>query len=307
MNTKAPTVSVIISFLDAERFIEESIETVFSQSFEDWELLLVDDGSTDRSTEIARQLSAQAPQRIRYFEHQKHRNRGVSASRNVGANGARGKYLAILDSDDVWLPLKLQEQIEIMKSHPEVALVCGLSQYWYSWTARRADLDRDFIENAVVPTDRVYEPPSLVKKRMNFEWCPCPSDLMMSREALLLLGGFEESFVGIYGPYEDQALLTKLALKVPIFVADRCWTRYRIHDDSVCAVQSKTGNELPVRRFYLEWLRKYLSDNGVEDIEIWRDFSRACWINRYPRLARVGQLMHRVPRAVARRLAGHSR
>ena len=195
MITKSPTVSVVISFLDAEKFIEESIQSVFSQTFEDWELLLVDDGSTDQSTEIARQFSVQDPQRIRYFEHPDHRNRGQAASRNVGLNNARGEYLAILDSDDVWLPGKLQEQIEIMKAHPEAALVCGLSQYWHSWTAQTADLDRDFVENAVVPTDRLYEPPSLVAKRMNFEWCPCPSDLMLNREALMRLGGFEENFV----------------------------------------------------------------------------------------------------------------
>ena len=267
---------------------------------------LVDDGSTDRSTEIARRLSAQAPQRIRYFEHQNHRNRGLPASRNVGANNARAKYLAILDSDDVWYPNKLQEQIEIMNSHSEVAMVCGLSQYWHSWTAQTVDLNRDFVESAVVRTDRLYEPPSLVAKRMNFKWCPCPSDLMVSREALLRVGGFEESFTGMYGAYEDQALLTKLTLKAPIFVAGRCWTKYRIHDDSMWAVHKRTGNDLAVRTFYLEWLEKYLAANGIKDRRIWRDFRRACWRTRHPKLMRAAQLMHRVPRAVARRLAGGS-
>ena len=299
MITKSPTVSVVISFLNGEKFIEESIQSVFSQTFEDWELLLVDDGSTDQSTEIARQSSVLDPQRIRYFEHPDHQNRGLPASRNVGLHNARGEYIAILDSDDVWLPGKLQEQIEIMKAHQEAAVVCGLSQYWHSWTAQIADLDRDFVENAVVPTDRLYEPPSLVGKRMNFEWCPCPSDLMLNRETLMRLGGFEESFVN---GYEDQALVTKLALKVPIFVAGRCWTRYRIHHDSMWAVYHKAGREPALRTFYLEWLEKHLSDSGVQDCKIWRGFRRACWLARHPKLARASALMRRGPQAIARRL-----
>ena len=304
MITKAATVSVVISFLDAKKFIEESIQSVFSQTFEDWELLLIDDGSTDQSTKIARQLAVRDSQRIRYFEHPGHRNRGQAASRNVGVNNARGKYLAILDADDVWLPKKLQEQVEIMKSYPEAALVCGLSQYWYGWTARTEDAERDFVESVAMPTDRIYEPPSLVSKRMNFEWCPCPSDLMLNREALIRLGGFEEKFNGMYGMYEDQALMTKLTLKAPIFIAGRCWTKYRIHDDSMCAVQSKAGNALAIRKFYLEWLRQHLSDSGVVDEKIWRDFRRACWLARHPKLARAGALMRRVPRAIARRVGG---
>ena len=250
MIVRAPAVSVLISFLDAEKFVEESIQSVFSQTFDDWELLLIDDGSTDQSTKIARQFSVRDPRRIRYLEHPDHQNRGLPASRNVGVNNARGQYIAILDSDDVWLPGKLQEQIELMKSNPVAAMVCGLSQYWYGWTGRTEDADKDFVESVAIPTDRVHEPPSLVPKRMNFEWCPCPSDLMLRREVLMRLGGFEQSFAGIYGMYEDQALVTKLTLKVPIFISGRCWTKYRIHDHSMWAVHKKQGYDPAVRKFY---------------------------------------------------------
>ncbi len=303
LGTNAPTVSVIISFLDSEKFIEESIQSVFNQTFEEWEILLVDDGSTDRSTEIARGLSAKDPHRIRYFEHQDHRNRGLPPSRNVGANNARGKYLAILDADDVWRPGKLQEQVELMESHPEVALVCGLSQYWYSWTTRAEDAGRDFVETPVVATNRLYQPPSLAAVRLNFEWPPPPSDLMVTCKALRGVGGFEESFAGMYAMYEDQALLTKLALKAPVFVAGRCWTRYRRHDNSICEVQTKAGNEPAIRKFYLEWLEEYLLNSGVEDREVWRGFRRARWLFRHRKLLRAAELIHWIPGAIARRLA----
>src|ERR1017187_6705495 len=108
-----PQVSVVIPFLNAQRFLEEAIESVFSQTFRSWELLLVDDGSRDSGTSIARRYSGQHPDQVRYFEHHEHRNRGLPASRNLGIRHAKGHYIAPLDSDDVWLPDKLKQQVAI--------------------------------------------------------------------------------------------------------------------------------------------------------------------------------------------------
>src|SRR5919199_4729628 len=98
-----PSISVIIIFLNEEKFIQEAIESVFAQTYDRWELLLVDDGSTDDSTRIALQYAAQFPDKVRYLEHPDHLNRGASASRNLGISHANGDILAFLDSDDVWL------------------------------------------------------------------------------------------------------------------------------------------------------------------------------------------------------------
>ncbi|HEX8089705.1 MAG TPA: glycosyltransferase family 2 protein, partial [Blastocatellia bacterium] len=95
-------VSVIIIFLNAEEFIAEAIESVFDQTYSDWELLLVDDGSTDASAEIALRYAAGYRGRVRYLEHEGHQNRGMSASRNLGIASARGEFVAFLDADDVW-------------------------------------------------------------------------------------------------------------------------------------------------------------------------------------------------------------
>src|SRR5215470_3934185 len=107
--TLEPVVSVVTIFLNAERFIEGALESVFAQTYESWELLLVDDGSTDGSTAIARRFADRNPERVRYIEHAGHVNRGMSASRNAGACAARGIYVAFLDADDVWLSHKLEE------------------------------------------------------------------------------------------------------------------------------------------------------------------------------------------------------
>ena len=98
-----PLVSAIIVFWNEEQFIEEAIESVFGQTYGHWELLLVDDGSSDRSSKIARHYTDQYPDKVRYFEHQGHVNRGMSASRNLGVGSARGRYISYLDGDDVWL------------------------------------------------------------------------------------------------------------------------------------------------------------------------------------------------------------
>src|ERR687889_2435319 len=92
-----PLVSSIIIFLNRERFIQEAIESVFAQTYDNWELLLVDDGSTDGSTQIALRYAERYPEKVRYLEHPGHQNSGMSASRNLGIRYAKGEYIAFLD------------------------------------------------------------------------------------------------------------------------------------------------------------------------------------------------------------------
>jgi glycosyltransferase involved in cell wall biosynthesis len=157
-----PAVSVITIFWNAERFIRDAIESVLEQTFEDWELLLVDDGSTDASTRIARDYAAAHPDKIRYLEHPGHVNNGMSAARNLGIEAARGEYLGFLDADDIWLPYKLEEQIAILRERPEVDMLFGYTQYWRSWNGEPEELGKDRILDPGVPLDTVIEPPALL-------------------------------------------------------------------------------------------------------------------------------------------------
>ena len=102
-----PLVSVVTIFFNGERFLADAIESVLAQRFDRWELLLVDDGSTDGSTAIARGYASAHPDRIRYLEHDQHANLGMSPSRNVGIRASSAPYVAFIDADDVWLPAKL--------------------------------------------------------------------------------------------------------------------------------------------------------------------------------------------------------
>ena len=123
--TVAPTVSVVMIFFNAERFMQEAIASVSAQTYDDWELILVDDGSVDGSTTIARAEAARLSHRVRYVEHEGHQNKGMSPSRALGVAHARGTLMAFLDADDMWLPGKLHEQIAILEEHPRASAVYG--------------------------------------------------------------------------------------------------------------------------------------------------------------------------------------
>src|SRR5436190_3207734 len=120
-------VSVIISFLNEEIFLSEAVESVFQQDYDNWELILIDDGSTDKSTGIAKAFANDNPGKVIYTEHPGHSNKGLSASRNHGISLARGELVAILDADDVWYKEKLHLQVQLMNRYPEVGMICEAS------------------------------------------------------------------------------------------------------------------------------------------------------------------------------------
>jgi glycosyltransferase involved in cell wall biosynthesis len=107
-------VSVIIPVYNGDKFLAEAIESVLFQSYSPFELIIVDDGSTDGSATIAQNYKE-----IRYIFQ---RNMGVSVARNTGLATAKGEFIAFLDADDVWHPQKLQIQIDYMQSNPSVKL-----------------------------------------------------------------------------------------------------------------------------------------------------------------------------------------
>ena len=107
----SPSVSIITPVFNAERFLEQTIQSVLQQDFTDWELLLVNDCSTDKSVEIISRHKADSRIRLVNLEE----NSGAAIARNRGISLARGRYIAFLDSDDQWLPDKLGKQLDYMK------------------------------------------------------------------------------------------------------------------------------------------------------------------------------------------------
>ena len=112
-----PLVSVIMPVYNGEKYLAEAIDSILVQTFTDFELLIVDDGSQDNSAEIIRSY-VKRDSRIRFFQQEQ--NEGSANARNRGIANAKGEFIAAMDCDDVSLPERLQKQVDFLESHPEI-------------------------------------------------------------------------------------------------------------------------------------------------------------------------------------------
>jgi hypothetical protein len=262
----APVVSVVTNFLNEEHFLHDAIASVRAQTLVDWELLLVDDGSTDRSTTIAIDAARQDPTRIRYFEHRGHVNRGMSASRNVGLRHARAPYVAFLDGDDVWLPDVLERQLAQLQARSDVGLIYSPTEWWYSWTGDPADRARDCVPDlgAAEGTtiDGITFVAGMLQRRLQ---APCTCSTVVSKRLADSVGGFEDAFPGMC---EDMVFVAKAALAAPVLIGAGCCGRYRQHAASCYSLAKSTGTARSARQKFLIWLRKYVVERGIGCAEL---------------------------------------
>lgn len=285
-----PRVSVICIFFDAERFFAEAVDSALAQKGVSFELLLVDDGSTDESTRMAIEYARRHPEQVRYLEHEGHANKGMSEARNLGLLHARGEYVAFIDADDRWRPGKLAEQVAILDGRRDVGMVCGTVNYWRSWEGRA---DR------LVPTggmlDEVLRPPqtSLTVYPLGSADAPCPSDVMVRRALVEDVGGFEPEFRGLF---EDLAFFAKVYLRAPVLFSSHEWLDYRLHADSCVASVERAGRTDDARRFFFEWFAAYLEPRefpGKTDLV--RALSKAQYELAHPRwVVRLRRLWRRL-------------
>lgn len=302
--TGGPLVSVITIFLDPGPFLEEAIASVEGQTHGEWELLLVDDGSRDGSSHVARRAAARRPDRIRHLTHPGGGNRGMSASRNLGIAHARGDLIAFLDADDVYLPEKLGHQIEILRREPRASFTFGPTLYWFSWTGDPADTALDRLRRMPPSPDRLYEPPELVELFLtDVAATPATCSVLIRREAVERAGGFEEAFTGMH---EDQVFFYKLCAQETGVAHARNLDRYRQHPASECNQALATGRWTrtgpnPSRRAFLEWLAPYLDQRGLLAPGTARTIRAELRMHRHPRLARAVGIGGRVGDAARRR------
>lgn len=261
--TSGPLVSVIMIFLDAQRFIAEAIESVLAQSYHRWELLLVDDGSRDGSTAVARRYAARHPQRIRYLEHPGHRNRGMAASRNLGMAEARGELIAFLDADDTFLPERLARHVALLAGFERPAMAISSDIYWHSWDAGARQHDR-VVEIGVTP-GVVHPAPRLLTLMLAPGYAASPGICSVTFHRLEADGlrGAPDEFVGYY---EDQCLYGAVLAERPAIVTDEPLARYRQHDGAYtadCRDSADGSADFRARRRYLTWLRDHLAARGL--------------------------------------------
>jgi glycosyltransferase involved in cell wall biosynthesis len=163
MTSDFPLVSVIIPVYNRDRYLAEAIESIFAQTYPAIELIVVDDGSTDRSAEIAQSYPV-----IYHFQP----NGGIGSARNTGIALATGEFLAFLDSDDIWVTDKLAKQMAAFESDPILEAVFGYAQQFYS-----PELEETFRE-------RIRCPEQPIAAHLS-------SAMLIKREAFLRIGLFD--------------------------------------------------------------------------------------------------------------------
>src|SRR3989442_10494853 len=182
-----PCVSVVIPVYNGERYLADAIQSVRDQTYQNFEVIVVDDGSTDGSAAVAKRFG----EAVRYV-HQA--NGGVCKARNTGLAAARGGYLAFLDQDDLWLPDKLATQVVYLDSHPEVgAVYCQCEVKGNGWL-RSGLYYAEPVKDDLVG---IMRGPYLLM-----------TSAMFRREVLRKIGGFDEAIIG--AGYEDGDLTIRV-------------------------------------------------------------------------------------------------
>lgn len=305
-----PRVSIITPVHNAEAFLGEAIASVQAQTETDWELIVVDDGSTDDSLAIA-EAAARDDGRIRSVSRPDGRQRGAAAARNAGLACATGEFIAFLDADDLYEPTKLAFELTLFARHPQAAMVYGPTQWW-----RDGEHPWRWVEPMHREAGRLHMPPALVSKViLSLDWhVPCTCGVLIRRSAINEVGGFEERFT----LYEDQTLWTKLFLRYPVFVHAHCLARYRQHEASVSAAATKSGEykregNHHARAAFLDWSAEHISAMNLTAADVLRALrlARAPYAAPGPqrsldmlylRLKRLVRRLRRLPARAARAL-----
>ena len=204
-----PEVSVIIPCYRQAHFLAEAIDSVLAQDVGEKEIIVINDGSPDHTRDVC----ARYGDSLVYIEQE---NGGLSAARNTGVKSARGKYIAFLDSDDIYLPGALKRQRSYLDEHPDIALVCG--------NAERFHESSGFL-GLQYPTGE----PKI--NRSNFRWqtvffYPVPSTVMMRRECFGISGYFDEH---LRNAAEDWLMWVRMSRFFDMASLDTPLVRYRLH------------------------------------------------------------------------------
>lgn len=239
----APEVSILMTALNTAPFVAEAIRSIFDQdTLRTWELVFVDDGSTDATLRIVKRIAERHPERVRLFTHPGGQNRGISASRNLALRHARGRTIAFLDSDDVWLPHHVETMASLLESMPEVGMVYAAAERWVHSTrpfdeqAARAAM---WGENYLPPLVPEGESCGLLPPGQLLEWfrkdeslVPCICTVMVHARIARSVNGFCNEFRGLY---DDQVFHAKVSALHWVYAHDACVARYRQHAASCCA------------------------------------------------------------------------
>ncbi len=208
-----PLVSIIMPVFNRRHLVHRAIASVNRQTIDDWELLIIDDGSWDGLELDILPLIAEQPN-MRYM---KHANRRLSATRNIGIHAALGRYLTFLDSDDEYAPEHLKQRVDYMHSHPQVDFIHGGVELI-------GTEDSFYVQDAFDP-----------EKKIHLSECCIGATFFGTKEAFLASGGFKQL------PYSAESeFLPRIEKIFTVDVVDFPTYRYYTGlEDSICTLRQK--------------------------------------------------------------------
>jgi len=238
MTTQSPRVSVIIPVFNSAAFVAEAIESVFAQTYHDYEIIVADDGSSDNSLDVLKQFEDRVT--ILPLPH-----RGVCATRNEAVRHSHGEFIALLDADDIWEPRKLELQVAYLDQHPEYALV-----YAYSTNFTGSNEGNVALVKKLDFEGDIFKDIFLKNSFAN-------STIVMRRSVFDEMGGYDESLTAM----EDYELNLRIARTHQIGRVPESLLRRRIHPDSFYSsgYDNQYVYQLPV-------YDKQMSDPEIEKI-----------------------------------------
>jgi len=262
MNNKFPLVSVITPIYNGSTYLDDAIQSVISQTYQNWELILVDDGSQDNSFDIALNWQIK-DKRIFLSQHPNGENKGVSASRNLAIQNSRGDYIALLDCDDEWQNDKLEKQVKIFLQFPNVGIIYTkvkiIDENGHTVQCNTHDINKYYLQG-IVGNGEITHPCNIFEPMVSGKaWMPCSSVIMRKKE-VVDCGLFNTKL--IY-QVEDHLLFTLVSEKTLSFFIDQPLCNYRLHSNSYTIVNKW-------RRSFIEYyteLCKYFPPSQYSLIE----------------------------------------
>ncbi|WNM57925.1 glycosyltransferase family 2 protein [Candidatus Nitrospira allomarina] len=238
-----PLVSVIVPVYNAAKFLRETLESILGQTYTPFEIIAVNDGSTDSSLKILEEYAHQIQ-----CIHQE--NQGVAIARNVGVEWSLGSYVAFCDADDIWFPRKLEWQMDIVKRHPCVGVVAGFME-------KIDELGRT-LDSGQKPSD-LYDQPRNLKQVLLMEGNLIGmSTSLIRKEIFQEIGGFQPGNKDLKA--EDYDLWIRAAGKTKIYLSSKYVGQYRVlkHSRSHGSLRKEYGAQFQLLRMYRN---EYSSDS----------------------------------------------
>ena len=220
------TVSVIIPTYNCKRYVGRAITSVLGQTYKDFEIIIVDDGSTDGTKEVLSEFLGLA--NVSYI-HQE--NKGVACARNVGIRASHGKYIALLDADDWWEPEKLERQITIFQLNPTIDLI-----HSNIFIANEADPGRRIKYTQKVDFNNL-SPKAALRKVMFWEADVCVPTIIVKKDVLEKIGYFDEnlSYIGC----EDRDFCIRVFANGPTYFLKEHLANYLVRKKSMSTDSEK--------------------------------------------------------------------